>query len=122
MIRRTGPYEGLLHEVVEHKGVLYFGGVVAEDLSLDMAGQAADVLRQVDHLLALHGSNRDRVLSVLIFVSDLALKPALNAVWKGYFAPAQLPARAAVAVGDLGPRVLLELVLTAAAGDGRAQD
>ena len=122
MIRRTGPYEGLLHEVVEHKGVLYFGGVVAEDLSLDMAGQAADVLRQVDHLLALHGSNRDRVLSVLIFVSDLALKPALNAVWKGYFAPAQLPARGAVAVGDLGPRVLLELVLTAAAGDGRAQD
>ena len=52
MIRRTGPYDGLLHEVVKHKGILYFGGVIAEDLSLDMAGQTADVLRQVDHLLA----------------------------------------------------------------------
>jgi len=120
MIRRTGPYEGLLHEVVEHKGILYFGGVVAEDLSLDMAGQTADVLSQVDHLLALHGSNRDRVLSALIFVSDLALKPALNEVWKGYFQPKHLPARATVAVGELGPRVLLEVVLTAAVCDGNA--
>jgi enamine deaminase RidA (YjgF/YER057c/UK114 family) len=121
MIRRTGPYEGLLHEVVEYNGVLYFGGIIAEDLSLDMAGQAADVLRQVDHLLALHGSNRDRVLSALVFVSDLALKPALNEVWKGYFRPAHLPARAAIGVGDLGPGVLLELVLTAAGGDAKAE-
>jgi enamine deaminase RidA (YjgF/YER057c/UK114 family) len=119
MIRRTGPYEGLLHEVVEHNGVLYFGGVIADDLSLDMAGQTADVLRQVEHLLALHGSNRDRVLSALIFVSDLALKPPLDEVWKGYFQPAHLPARAAVGIGELGPRVLLEVVLTAAVGDGR---
>ncbi len=118
MIRRTGPYEGLLHEVVEHNGVLYFGGVIADDLSIDMAGQTADVLRQVEHLLALHGSNRDRVLSALIFVSDLALKPALDEVWKGYFQPAHLPARAAVGIGELGPRVLPEVVLTAAVGDG----
>ena len=121
MIRRTGPNEGLLHEVVEHAGVLYFGGVVSEDLSLDIAGQAADVLRQVDHLLALHGSNRDCVLSALIFVSDLALKPALNEVWKSYFRPDHLPARAAVGAGDLGPGVLLEVVLTAAAGDRKTE-
>jgi enamine deaminase RidA (YjgF/YER057c/UK114 family) len=116
MIKRTGPYEGLLHEVVEHNGVLYFGGVVAEDLSQDMAGQTRDVLRQVDALLAQHGSDRTRILSALIFVSDLALKPALNEVWRAYFASAHLPARAAVGA-DLGPGVLLEVMLTAAAGE-----
>jgi enamine deaminase RidA (YjgF/YER057c/UK114 family) len=114
VIRRTGPYAGLLHEVVEHNGVLYFAGMVAEDLSLDMAGQMADVLRQADQMLARHGSNRERILSAMIFVPDLSMKPAMNEVWKGYFAPEHLPARATIGIGDLGPGVLIEVVLTAA--------
>ena len=48
MIQRVLPYEGLLHEVVEHNGVLYIGGIVPEDTSLDMSGQANDVLGQLD--------------------------------------------------------------------------
>jgi enamine deaminase RidA (YjgF/YER057c/UK114 family) len=116
MITRTGRYDGLLHEVVEYNGVLYFGGVVAEELSLDMAGQTADVLRQVDNLLSLHGSTRDRILSVQIFVTDLALKSTLNEVWREFFASEHLPARATIGVGALGPGVLLEVVLTAATG------
>jgi hypothetical protein len=39
MIKRSGEYEGLLHEVVEYNGVLYLAGVLADDLTLDMAGQ-----------------------------------------------------------------------------------
>ena len=30
MIRRHSPYGGILHEVVEHAGTLYFGGIVAD--------------------------------------------------------------------------------------------
>ena len=30
MIKRISPYEGILHEVVEHNGVLYIGGIVSE--------------------------------------------------------------------------------------------
>ncbi len=39
MLRRKLPYAGLLHEVVEHNGVVYLAGIVSEDLSLDMSGQ-----------------------------------------------------------------------------------
>jgi enamine deaminase RidA (YjgF/YER057c/UK114 family) len=113
MIRRTGPWDGILHEVVEHNGVLYFGGLVSEDLSLDIAGQTADALRQADALLAAHGSDKSRILSAQIFISDLSLKPGMNEVWKRYFEPANLPARAAVGA-DLGPGVLVEIVFTAA--------
>lgn len=116
MIRRTGLYEGLLHEVVEYNGVLYFGGMIADDLSLDMAGQARDVFRQLDHLLSLHGSDKTRILSALVFISDPALKPAFNAEWKRYFEPRHLPGRAAVSIAGLGDKVLLEIVFTAAAG------
>ena len=38
MIKRSLPWDGLGHQVVAHGGVLYIGGVVAEDTSLDMAG------------------------------------------------------------------------------------
>ena len=49
MIKRLLPWDGLGHEVVVHHGVLYIGGVVAEDTTLDMAGQANDALRQLSN-------------------------------------------------------------------------
>nr|WP_157331435.1 RidA family protein [Bradyrhizobium cajani] len=108
------PYEGLLHEIVEHNGVLYLGGIVPEDTGLDMAGQADDVLRQLKTLLDGAGSDLSCVLQVTIYVTNLADKAALNQVWKRYFNADHLPARAAVGVADLGPGVKLELTAIAA--------
>ena len=114
MIKRILPYEGLLHEVVEHGGVLYIGGIVPEDTSLDMSGQATDVLGQLSRLLETLGSNMANVLQVTIFMTDLSEKAAFNAAWKAHFAEAHLPARAAVGVADLGPKVKLEMTAIAA--------
>jgi enamine deaminase RidA (YjgF/YER057c/UK114 family) len=80
MIKRSGPYAGLLHEVVEHNGILHFAGVVSEDAALDMAGQTFSVTRQIDALLAAHGSDKSRLLTALIFVTDMKQKPAMNKV------------------------------------------
>ncbi len=114
MIKRSLPYEGLLHEIVEHNGVLYLGGIVPEDPGLDMSGQADDVLRQLKALLDGAGSDLSCVLQVTIFMSDLADKAALNQVWKRYFTADHLPARAAIGGADLGPGVRLELTAIAA--------
>jgi enamine deaminase RidA (YjgF/YER057c/UK114 family) len=114
MIKRISPYAGLLHEVVEHEGVLYIGGIVAEDTSLDMSGQANDVLGQLSQLLKTLGSDLASVLQVTIFVTNLSEKAAFNAAWKARFAEAHLPARAVVGVADLGPGVKLEMTAIAA--------
>ena len=114
MIKRSLPWDGLGHEIVAHDGVLYIGGVVAEDTSLDMAGQADDVLRQLAKLLTVGGSSIARVLQVTIYVTNLADKPDFNRVWKAYFKGENLPARATIGVADLGTGVKLELVATAA--------
>jgi len=114
MIKRILPYEGLLHEVVEHAGVLYIGGIVPEDTSLDMSGQANDVLGQLSRLLETLGSDLANVLQVTIFMTDLSEKAAFNAAWKAHFAEAHLPARAAIGVADLGPNVKLEMTAIAA--------
>jgi enamine deaminase RidA (YjgF/YER057c/UK114 family) len=117
MITRSLQWDGLGHEIVAHGGVLYIGGIVAEDTTVDMAGQADDVLRQLTKLLAEGGSSIARVLQVTIYVTALADKPAFNRVWKEWFKDINLPARAMIGVADLGPGVKLELVATAAVSE-----
>jgi enamine deaminase RidA (YjgF/YER057c/UK114 family) len=114
MIKRMLPWDGLGHEIVAHDGVLYIGGIVPEDTSRDMAGQAADVLRQLEALLEKGGSGMDRVLQVTIYATNLAEKPDFNRVWKSFFAESATPARAMIGVAELGPGVKLEITATAA--------
>jgi enamine deaminase RidA (YjgF/YER057c/UK114 family) len=113
MIKRSGKSE-ILHDVVEHNGVLHLSGVVAEDLSQGMAGQARQVFEEIDRLLVAHGSDRDHLLSALIFITDMKLKPEMNKAWQAWLKPDQLPTRATIGINDLGPGVLIEVVVTAA--------
>ena len=46
MIRRHARTP-IMHRVVEHGGVLYFGGIVADDRSKDMKGQTEEVLERM---------------------------------------------------------------------------
>lgn len=121
-IRRKDAYKDILHEVVEHDGVLYLAGLVSENLLLDIEGQTEDVLRQLAAVLKANGSGMDRVLTGLLFITDMSLKPALNEAWKRHFSnKAHLPTRACIGVKDLGPNVLLEAVFTAAAGPAKSK-
>lgn len=113
MIERSEAYGGILHEVVEHNGVLHLAGVVGEDPAADMAGQTRSITEQIDALLAAHGSDKEHLLTALIFITDMALKPAMNEVWKAWLAPAHLPTRATIGVADLDG-YLIEVVVTAA--------
>ena len=114
MIKRLLPWDGLGHEVVVHNDVLYISGVVAEDTTLDMAGQADDVLRQLSKLLTAGGSTIAHVLQVTVYLTNLAEKPDFNRAWQAHLKEVDLPARAAIGVADLGPGVKLELLATAA--------
>lgn len=102
-----------LHRVVKHNGIAYIGGIVADDDSLDMAGQTREVLKKLDAYLREAGSDRSRLLSATIFITDMNVKPAMDAVWKEWLAPKDLPARATIGVSDLCERTLIELVATA---------
>ncbi len=113
MIKRTGAYADILHEVVEHNGTLYLAGVVGEDAKADMAGQTRSVLEQIDQLLKANGSGREHLLTALIFITDMKRKPEMNRVWKEWLAPANLPTRATIGVADLDG-YLIEIVVTAA--------
>lgn len=102
-----------LSDATEHNGTIYLAGQVAEDLSAGMTAQTADVLRQIDALLAKCGSSKSRILSATVYVTDMALKPEMDEAWMAWVDQTRPPARATVEA-RLGANVLVEIMLTAA--------
>jgi enamine deaminase RidA (YjgF/YER057c/UK114 family) len=114
MIKRIGNH-GVLHEIVEHNGVLYIGGIVADDPTLGMADQTTQALAALKHLLEENGSGIDRILQILVFITDMKQKPEMNRAWKAFFSDsAVLPARATLGISAIEEGVLIEIVTTAA--------
>jgi len=102
-----------LSDATEFNGVIYTAGQVAEDLTAGMKAQTADVLRQVDALLANCGSSKSRILSATVYVTDMALKPQMDEAWMAWVDQSLPPARATVEA-RLGANVLVEIMITAA--------
>jgi enamine deaminase RidA (YjgF/YER057c/UK114 family) len=99
-------------DVVVHRGVAYWVEV-AEDLELDARGQVGQVLAQIDATLSTIGSDRKRLLQVLVYLADAHDAAVLNELWDAWVPAGHPPVRAMVQVG-LGTGCKVELVVTAA--------
>lgn len=106
--------------VVIHRGILYVGGVVADDVRQGMAEQTASIVGKIDALLAAHGSDKTRILSAAVFLTDLSAKPLMNKVWNAWLGEAHLPARYAIGITGNEEGALVEVALTAAQREGAA--
>jgi enamine deaminase RidA (YjgF/YER057c/UK114 family) len=85
-----------LSEMTVHGNTIYLAGQVAEDASLDITGQTKQVLAAIDKLLAEVGSDKTKILSTTIYITDMANFPAMNAVWDAWVPQGHTPARATV--------------------------
>ncbi|MCE2565112.1 RidA family protein [Komagataeibacter sp. FNDCF1] len=112
-IRRLQPEERLTGAVV-HNGIVYLAGQVADDPDLDAEGQTADILRQIDAVLAEAGTSSARLLSVQVFLSDINDIAAMNRAWDAWLDPAAKPARATVEARLADPRWKVEITGIAA--------
>ena len=87
----TGEQAGaLISQGVVHGDTIILSGVTARDLGGDVAAQTRDALDQIEALLAEGGSDRDHVLMVHVWLSDMSRFQDMNAVWKDWVEP-QLP-------------------------------
>ena len=99
-------------DVVVHRGVAYWVEV-AEEMSLDIRGQIAQVFAQIDAMLEMLQSDRTRLLQVLVYIADLSDAEVLNELWDAWVPAEHPPVRAMVQVG-LGKACKVEMVVTAA--------
>jgi enamine deaminase RidA (YjgF/YER057c/UK114 family) len=106
-----------MSQVTRHGNVLYLAGQVATDVEQDMMGQTHQVLASVDELLKENGSDRSKILSCQIFLSDMSQFHLMNAVWDDWVTAGHAPSRATVGAVLASPKKLIEVVVTAATSE-----
>ena len=85
-----------MSQAVEHNGVVYLAGQVANDQNGDIGEQTSQVLAKIDERLKIAGSDRSKLLSATIWLCDMADFDAMNAAWDAWIDPANPPCRACV--------------------------
>ena len=103
-----------LSETAVFNGIVYLAGMVPEDGATDIRGQTADVLAQIERLLAEAGSDKSRILRTQIYLADITDLGAMNEVWDAWVAPGHAPPRATVQAALANPAWKIEVVVTAA--------
>jgi len=107
----SGP---ILSLAVESGATVYLAGIVPKNLKNDIKGQTAEVLAEIDRLLAKAGTNKSKLLAANIWVTDIRNRAAMNEVWSGWVDPKNLPVRACVEAKLADPACLVEIMVTAA--------
>ena len=79
--------------------------------------QTRAILSQIDTLLRKAGTDKTRIVSVQIWLSDIAADfAAMNKVWDAWVAPGHAPARATGEAKLATPDYKVEIIVTAAVG------
>ena len=93
---------------------MYLSGMIPEDVSADITGQVKQALAEIDALLKKGGSDKTKILSAVIWLSDIADFAAMNAVWDAWVAQGHTPARATVEAKLAAPQYTVEIMVIAA--------
>ena len=99
-------------KAVIHGDMIYLSGIVADDKSAGMKEQTKQVLAKIDAILAESGSNKTKIVSSVVYMSDMDLKDEMNEAGMAWMDPDCPPARAGVGV-TLPPDTLVEIMCIA---------
>jgi enamine deaminase RidA (YjgF/YER057c/UK114 family) len=106
--------EPILANVVEAAPFVFTAGAIADDLTLDIEGQAKEAFRDLDKFLAMSGSSKRHILWATIWLSDIRLRDGMNRAWLSWIDPEHLPARACVEGKMADVECLFEIQVIAA--------
>jgi len=112
-IVRIEPGQRLSNAVV-HGGLVHLAGHVAHDTSGDTRERTRQVLEAIDADLAAAGTDKSRLLSVQIWLADMATFAEMNAAWDAWVDKGNLPARATVEARLAAPGWRVEIAGIAA--------
>ena len=102
-----------MSQAVVHNKTVYLAGQVAEGASV--AIQTRAILGLIDELLKQANSDKSRLLSVTIWLTDMSSFAEMNGVWQSWVVPGQTPARATVLSSALAsPEYKIEIAVVAA--------
>ena len=100
---------------VSYGDTVYLAGQVADDPSQDVSGQTRQILTKIDGLLAEAGTDKSKLLSATIWITDMRTFDQMNKVWDGWVSPGNTPARATVEAKLARADLLIEIAVIAGA-------
>jgi enamine deaminase RidA (YjgF/YER057c/UK114 family) len=104
-----------MSQAVVHGDTVYLAGVVANNAKgKSVTEQTKDILSIIDGHLAKAGTNKSKLLTATIYLTDMASFAEMNAVWDAWVSPGNTPARATVQAALAAPPYHVEIMVVAA--------
>ncbi len=103
-----------MSQAVVHGDTVYLAGQVADDTDVGVAGQTEQILAKIDAQLAAAGTDKSKLLSAQLWITDMASFGEMNVVWDAWVTPGETPARACVEARLAAPQYRVKIMVTAA--------
>jgi enamine deaminase RidA (YjgF/YER057c/UK114 family) len=108
----TGPR---MSRIVVHSDTVYLAGLTAnKTVGQSLAEQTQEILALIEGLLAKAGTDKSKLLTATIWLSDIRTVDEMNKVWDAWVPPGCAPARACIEALLQGPEKKIEIQVTAA--------
>ena len=103
-----------MSQAVIHDHTVYTAGQVALDApGASVTQQTENILARIDGLLAEAGTDKSKLLSATIWLSDISDFNEMNAVWDAWVEPGETPCRACVESKLAAPQFTVEIAVIA---------
>lgn len=99
-----------MSQAVRVGNIAFLAGQVPDDLDADIAEQTRQVLGKIDAVVAALGRTKADIVSVQIWLADMADFQGMNAVWDAWVSPGAPPARATGGVPLARPGMRVEMI------------
>jgi len=110
--KHVGPR---MSQIVVRGDTVYLAGQVASNKpGASMAEQTQDTLDKIDAYLAEAGTDKSKLLTATIWITDMADFAEMNGVWDAWVDQANPPCRACVEAKLAAPEYIVEIMVVAA--------
>lgn len=103
-----------MSRIVVYNDTVYLAGIVSDDKTLDIKGQAKRILEIAEERLKEVHSDKNHILRAEIFVKDIYRDFSdFNTIWDDWVSKENPPARACVEANMASKETLVEIIFTA---------
>lgn len=113
MVKRFAGLTPTRSRAVVHDDLVFTVAVAPDPVTPSMYEQSAKALARIDESLTLCGTDKSKILSAIVYITDMSRKNEMNRAWDEWVDATHPPMRACIGV-DLEPPHMVEIVVTAA--------
>ena len=113
LIMDSANFKPIISRVVAQGDRVYVCGITGDPVG-DVSAQTRQALQRIDELLARAGTDKSRLLTAQVWLSDIALFRTHNVAWNEWVDHEHPPVRACVQAELTSPGLLVEIMVTAA--------